>query len=210
MSIHQRIFKRLMDIIISMLGLVVLAPFFPLMALLIKLDSKGPAFFRQSRMGKDGKPFICYKLRTMYLNAPDTRNPDGSTFSADDDPRVTQLGRFLRKSSLDELPQLLNVFKGDMSLVGPRPDPVDALSLYREQDKARLMVKPGITGWAAIHGRNATPWHVRRDLDLEYVSNCSLWLDIEILARTVPYVWAHKGVFAKNPDDSDQNLVEEE
>lgn len=158
MSPVQGALKRLMDITLSLLALALSSPLSLLIALLIKLDSRGPALFRQTRVGEDGKPFTCYKFRTMYIDASDIRSPDGSTFNAEGDPRLTRVGRFLRKTTLDEPPQLINVLKGDMSLVGPRPDLPDQLALYSERDKKRLQVKPGMTGWAWIHGRNSIPW----------------------------------------------------
>jgi lipopolysaccharide/colanic/teichoic acid biosynthesis glycosyltransferase len=176
-----------------------------LIAIAVRLSSPGPVLFRQQRLGKKGVVFPFYKFRSMVVNAPDIRNADGSTFNADNDPRVTRVGRLLRKTSLDELPQLISVLKGDMSLVGPRPDVADALRIYRPQDYIRLTVKPGITGWAAIHGRNTVPLDQRRDLDIEYVTKYSLRLDIEILLRTIPYVLASRGVntysaSGENPD----------
>jgi len=197
MRLYEHIVKRLMDIILSQITLIILSPLFFLLSIIIKLDSKGPAIFRQLRAGKGGKPFICYKFRTMYVNAPDIRNPDGSTFSAEDDPRVTRVGRFLRKTSLDELPQLINVLKGDMSLVGPRPDLVDQLRYYTDEEKRRLSVKPGITGLAQVRGRNSIPWKQRKQLDLKYVKEQSLWLDLRILLLTIPCVIQQRGVFTK-------------
>ena len=201
----QRAIKRLMDLIASAAALLVLSPILLVVAIVIRLDSRGPALFCQPRLGEQRVLFTIYKFRTMQVNAPDVRNADGSTFNADNDPRVTRVGRFLRKTSLDELPQLISVLKGDMSLVGPRPDVADALRIYRPQDYIRLTVKPGITGWAAIHGRNTVPLDQRRDLDIEYVTKYSLRLDIEILLRTIPYVLASRGVntysaSGKNPD----------
>lgn len=190
----QRGIKRLMDLIASAAALLVLSPILLVVAIVIRLDSRGPALFCQPRLGEQRVLFTIYKFRTMQVNAPDVRNADGSTFNADNDPRVTRVGRFLRKTSLDELPQLISVLKGDMSLVGPRPDVADALRIYRPQDYIRLTVKPGITGWAAIHGRNTVPLDQRRDLDIEYVTKYSLRLDIEILLRTIPYVLASRGV----------------
>jgi len=195
MNTYQRVVKRLTDITLSLLGLTLSSPLFLLITLLIKLDSKGPALFRQTRMGKDSKPFTCYKFRTMHVDAPDIRNPDGSTFNAEDDPRVTRVGRFLRKTTLDELPQLINVLKGDMSIVGPRPDLPDQIRFYSERHKKRLLVKPGMTGWAWIHGRNSIPWELRRELDVEYVENYSLRLDFYILLKTIPMVLLAKGVY---------------
>jgi lipopolysaccharide/colanic/teichoic acid biosynthesis glycosyltransferase len=195
MKPYQQAIKRLVDLILSAFGLALSSPLFLLIALFIKLDSKGPALFRQTRVGKDSKPFTCYKFRTMYVDAPDIRNPDGSSFNAPDDPRVTRIGRFLRKTTLDEVPQLINVLKGDMSIVGPRPDQLDQVRFYSERDKKRLLVKPGMTGWAWIHGRNSIHWELRRELDVEYVENYSLWLDFQILLQTIPMVLLAKGVY---------------
>jgi undecaprenyl phosphate N,N'-diacetylbacillosamine 1-phosphate transferase len=148
--------------------------------------------FRQCRLGRYGQPFRLLKFRSMYHNAPDLRNADGSAYTGDDDPRVTRVGRFLRRTSLDELPQLLNVFRDDMSLVGPRPDQVDQLRFYTETEKRKLNVKPGITGLAQVNGRNNISWERRKALDVEYVDRQSFWLDFVILARTIPYVLLRK------------------
>jgi undecaprenyl phosphate N,N'-diacetylbacillosamine 1-phosphate transferase len=201
--------KRAIDLAVASVSLLFLAPFFVVVVAAIRLTSSGPAFFRQQRLGKDQTPFTCFKFRTMYVNSPDIRNPDGSTFNAEDDPRVTQVGRFLRKTSLDELPQLFNVLKGEMSLVGPRPDIVEALSLYRVGDEKRLAVKPGMTGWAAIHGRNAVPLDRRRALDLEYVDNFSLLLDFKILLRTIPFVLLGTGLFAAQHTEGRNSHVQD-
>ena len=197
--------KRWFDIIIASIAFLVLWPLLLVIAVIVRLTSPGPAIFRQSRLGQEGKPFACFKFRTMFMNVPDMRNPDGSTYNADDDPRVTSIGRFLRRTSLDELPQLINVLKGDMSLVGPRPDIVEALTLYQQGDERRLAVKPGITGWAAIHGRNAVPLSRRRALDIEYVESFSLLLDLKILLRTIPYVLLSKGVYTPPPQGNGEN-----
>jgi undecaprenyl phosphate N,N'-diacetylbacillosamine 1-phosphate transferase len=197
----QVLVKRILDLASSIFLLTLLGPVMMLVALAVRLTSPGQVLFRQLRLGKDGVPFTCYKFRTMYLGVPDLRNPDGSTFNAEDDPRVTRIGRFLRKTSLDELPQLINVLKGDMSLVGPRPDIVEALALYRDGDEKRLAAKPGITGWAAIHGRNTLCLDRRRALDIEYVENFSLLLDLQILLRTIPYVLLGEGVFVPQPPE---------
>ncbi|MCL5958230.1 MAG: sugar transferase [Chloroflexi bacterium] len=187
--------KRLMDAFFSLVGLAFSLPLFLFLIALVRLDSQGPAVFCQPRLGRHGRVFTCYKFRTMYVNAPDIRNPDGSTFNAQDDPRITRAGRFLRKISLDELPQLINVIKGDMSLVGPRPDLPDQARFYSERDKKRLLVKPGITGLASTQGRNSIPWEMRRELDVLYVENYSLWLDWQILLRTIPIILTGKGVY---------------
>jgi undecaprenyl phosphate N,N'-diacetylbacillosamine 1-phosphate transferase len=187
--------KRFIDVTASGFALLVLSPLLLIIVFAIRLSSTGPAIFRQKRLGMNAVPFQCYKFRTMNVGSPDLRNADGSTYNSVDDPRVTKVGRFLRRASLDELPQLLNVLRGDMSLVGPRPDVADALSLYTKHDRIRLAVRPGITGWAAIHGRNTLPLRQRRELDIQYVENFSLWLDFRILLRTVPYVLGRKDIF---------------
>ncbi|MCS7026097.1 MAG: sugar transferase [Bryobacteraceae bacterium] len=190
----MRAAKRLMDLVFAAVALILLFPLLAAIALLVWLTSPGPVLFRQARLGLEGRPFQLLKFRTMVHPAPDLRNADGSTYSGRDDPRVTPLGRLLRATSLDELPQLWNVLRGEMSLVGPRPDQVDQLQYYSRADLEKLRVRPGITGLAQISGRNAIPWEVRRRLDCAYASNWNLWLDLKILAKTVPYVILRKGI----------------
>ncbi len=201
MTLVESSIKRTVDILVSVVSLIMLSPLLLLIALAVRHTSPGPALFCQQRLGRDGVPFTLYKFRSMFVNAPDIRNPDGSTFNAEDDPRVTSLGRFLRKTSLDELPQLINVLKGDMSLVGPRPDQVDQLQYYNAEEKRKLRVKPGITGLAQTNGRNNIPWEQRKRLDLEYVEHQSLQLDLRILLLTIPYVLAGRDVFAERGSD---------
>lgn len=186
--------KRLLDMLGAGVALIVLLPLIATVALAIKLTSPGPVLFRQRRLGRNGEPFDLFKFRSMRVNAPDIRNPDGSAFSGPHDPRVTQIGDFIRKTSLDELPQLWNVLTGDMSLVGPRPDQVDQIRFYDEQEKRKLAVKPGITGLAQISGRNDIPWKQRKALDVRYVDEQTFRLDLEILLRTIPYVLQRKGI----------------
>jgi lipopolysaccharide/colanic/teichoic acid biosynthesis glycosyltransferase len=193
--------KRWLDVIVSGTALVVLSPLLLILAFLVRLGSTGPVLFLQKRLGKDGKPFTCYKFRTMYVNCADIRNPDGSTFNSEDDPRVTGVGRFLRKTSMDELPQLFNVLRGEMSLVGPRPDQVDQAKYYTVAERRKLEVKPGITGLAQINGRNNIPWKKRKDLDLEYVNDQSFSLDLSILWRTIPYILFRKDIFCNPAQD---------
>ena len=176
--------KRLIAIIISLAGCVILAPVLLLLALLIKLDSPGPVLYLSRRMGRDGTPFTLLKFRSMYVNSPVRRNADVSYRVDEHDSRVTRMGRFLR-TGFDELPQLLNVLKGDMSLIGPRPDPLDALPFYHPGDAARLRVRPGITGLAQISGRTHIPWRERVAYDLAYVEHWSLWLDAQIAFFTI-------------------------
>ena len=183
---------RFRDLLVASVALVVLAPLMLLCALAVRRSSPGPVIFRQERLGLQGRPFHLLKFRSMIHNAPHLRNPDGSAYSGAGDPRTTRVGRFLRATSLDELPQLLNVVLGDMSLVGPRPDQVDQLHFYTESEKRKLDVKPGITGLAQVSGRNNISWERRKALDVEYVDRHSFWLDLTILARTVPYVLLRK------------------
>jgi len=186
--------RRAIDLMGSLLGLVILAPVFAVCAVCVRLSSSGPVFFIQARLGHLGAPFPLLKFRTMYVGVPDLRNADGSACSCEGDLRVTPIGRFLRRSSLDELPQLINILLGEMSLVGPRPDQVDQLSFYSEYEKRKLLVKPGLTGLAQISGRNSIPWEKRKALDVEYVERQSVGLDLLILCQTVLYVLCRKDV----------------
>ena len=186
--------KRVMDICISGAALVLLSPVLAGVAAAIRLTSQGPAVYRGIRLGVGGRPFAMLKFRTMHVGAPDTRNVDGSTYSGDDDPRVTRIGRLLRRTSLDELPQLWNVLKGDMSLVGPRPELPDQIRFYSEADRRRLEVQPGITGLAQVSGRNALAWQERRALDIQYVDSMNLRTDFLLLLRTIPGVLSARGV----------------
>ena len=186
--------KRAVDIVGATIALVLFGVPMIVVALLIKMLDPGPVFFRQARLGQHGKPFQIFKFRSMKINAPDIRNEDGSAFSGDDDPRVTKLGKFLRKTSLDELPQFINVLWGQMSLVGPRPDQVDQIQYYTEHEKQKLLVKPGITGLAQISGRNSISWEQRKELDVRYSLNHSILGDLAILVRTMPYVLLRRDV----------------
>ena len=175
----ELIIKRFSDIVLSFLGLII--AFFPLMItpVLIKMSSKGSVLFKQARAGKDGKIFYLYKFRTMT----DLRNEKGNIVP--EEKRITKIGKLLRQSSLDELPELFNVLKGGMSLVGPRPLLVKYLDRYSSEQARRHEVKPGITGWAQVNGRNAITWEEKFRYDLWYIDNWSLWLDIKIIFLTI-------------------------
>ena len=190
----NRLWKRSLDLIAAGIILLLSSPFLFLCALAIKITSRGPIFFRQERIGKNLRRFRIVKFRTMAWNAPDLRNADGSTFNAEHDPRVTRIGRILRKTSFDELPQLWNVLWGEMSLVGPRPELPDGVTAYLPGQFRRLDVLPGMTGWAVVHGRNNVPVSQRRDLDAWYAEHASFWLDLKILAKTVALVVRSKGI----------------
>jgi lipopolysaccharide/colanic/teichoic acid biosynthesis glycosyltransferase len=178
-----------------------LAPLFVLVAVLIKLDSHGPALFAQSRVGLNKRRFPMYKFRTMVVNAEklqaqlESRNEvSGPVFKIKDDPRITRVGRFLRKTSIDELPQLFNVLKGDMSLVGPRPLPVrDYEGFDQDWQRRRFSVRPGVTCLWQISGRSSIGFNDWMDLDMRYIDHWSLWLDVKILARTIPAVMKGSG-----------------
>jgi len=196
-----RVFKRMLDLVGSGLGLIVLSPLLVGAVLAVRLTSPGPAIFRQTRIGKDGREFRVVKLRTMYQDAEqrlagltDANETDGLLFKMADDPRITSVGRFLRRTSLDELPQLVNVLVGDMSLVGPRPLPVKDTD-FQGHVRRRLLVRPGITGLWQVSGRSNLTWDDSVRLDLYYVENWSLSMDVTILAKTVQAVWRAEGAY---------------
>lgn len=180
--------KRLFDIIVSALALIMLLPVFLIVMLLVRIKLGSPVFFRQVRPGKDGKPFEMIKFRTM-LNAYDEYGKP-----LPNDQRMTSFGRKLRSTSLDELPELWNVFIGDMSLVGPRPLLMEYLPLYTAEQARRHDVRPGVTGWAQVNGRNSLSWEEKFELDIWYVENQSFWLDIKILFMTVFKVFKRDGI----------------
>jgi len=184
MQPRTAVLKRVIDIVVSLMGLVLLAPVMTIIAILIKLDSPGSVFYSTQRLGRNGKLFTMYKFRSMYVDSSVRRNPDGSMRVDRHDPRLTRAGRILRVG-FDELPQLFNVLKGDMSLVGPRPDPLEALAHYRGDERRRLLVRPGITGLAQVTGRTEIPWRQRLRYDLDYVGHQSLWLDCKIALYTI-------------------------
>jgi lipopolysaccharide/colanic/teichoic acid biosynthesis glycosyltransferase len=183
---------RAVDVAIAGAGLVLTSPLVLIAAIAIRLDSRGPVIYRQRRVGKDGREFEVYKLRTMRPGA----DPVGvGTPVLEDDPRVTRVGRALRRFSLDELPNLLNVLRGDLAIVGPRPTLAAQVELYTEHQRRRLEVKPGITGWAQVNGRAGIPWEERIELDVWYVDNRSPVLDLRILARTARLLLTGHGLY---------------
>jgi lipopolysaccharide/colanic/teichoic acid biosynthesis glycosyltransferase len=184
--------KRLLDLLIGGIGSVLTAPLVALLALAIRLESPGHPIYRQTRAGRDGEPFSIYKLRTMVSGAE--FSGAGLSIKEGDD-RITRLGTMLRRYSLDELPNLWNVVRGEMSIVGPRPTLPVQVEQYTERQRGRLAVKPGITGWAQINGRASLPWHERIELDLWYVEHRSLALELKILARTVQMVLSGRGLY---------------
>jgi undecaprenyl phosphate N,N'-diacetylbacillosamine 1-phosphate transferase len=186
------ILKEIFDKTIAIVALIILSPLILIISVLIKLDSQGPVLFVQERAGMKGKLFNSFKFRTMMHKAAEC----GLGLNIKDgDERITRIGRFLRVWSLDELPQIINVLKGDMSIVGPRPTLQYQVELYNDFQRKRLLVKPGITGWAQVNGRNAINWEQRIKLDVWYVENWSLWLDFKIILKTIKVVVKKEGLY---------------
>ncbi len=195
--------KRGFDIVFSLAALILLFPLFAVVAILIKVTSPGPVFFVQTRVGKYGRTFLFYKFRSMYIDAEkrkaelmsQNQSADGVIFKMKNDPRITPIGRFIRKTSIDELPQFLNVLFGDMSLVGPRPPVPAEVSQYTIEDRKRLMVRPGLTCLWQVSGRSDIPFKEQVELDKEYIRSQSLWRDLVILLRTVPAILSGRGAY---------------
>ena len=191
---YEHFFKRVIDIIVALC----LLPFFCVICILVApfylFMDKGPMFYFGKRLGRYGKPFPMYKFRSMKVNAPDIRLKDGSTFNGENDPRVTKLGRFLRDTSIDEIPQVLNVLKGDMSFIGPRPDPLDWLDRYTDDDKIFLNVRPGITGYNLAYFRNSVDAKEKIKNDVYYAKNVSFALDNKIIMKTISTILLRENI----------------
>jgi lipopolysaccharide/colanic/teichoic acid biosynthesis glycosyltransferase len=187
--------NRALDLILATAGLVVASPVLLAAAIAIRLDSPGPVFYRHLRVGKDGVPFELWKLRTMIVDA---EHQGAGLYIADRDPRITRVGRFLRRFSLDELPNLFNVLQGQLAIVGPRPTVAVQVERYTPHQRRRLEVKPGITGWAQVNGRTSLSWPERIELDVWYVDHRSLALDLRILARTVKMLATGQGLYSSD------------
>lgn len=192
---YQNVFKRFVDIIFCLLAMpFVLLLTIPI-AVIIKMEDKGPVFYRSRRIGKNFKEFDMLKFRSMRVNAPDLRNNDGSTFNSEKDPRTTKIGRFMRKNSIDELPQIFNVFWGHMSLLGPRAGDVESKDTYEEDEKDKLLVKPGISGFTQAYYRNGLGVREKRLYDAWYSHNVTLALDVRIFFKTIMTVVKHENVY---------------
>jgi lipopolysaccharide/colanic/teichoic acid biosynthesis glycosyltransferase len=185
--------KRALDIAVAVIGLAVGSPLLAACAVAIKLDTRGPVFYRQTRVGLDGRPFRIWKLRTMTVGA---ERSGAGLYIEPGDTRITRAGKTLRRFSLDELPNLFNVLTGEMSVVGPRPTVKEQVDRYTDRQRRRLEVKPGITGWAVVNGRTTLSWPERIELDVWYVDNRSLALDLRILARTVRLLATGRGLYS--------------
>ena len=191
-----RIFlKRVIDLVLSLIAF----PFWCIIAIpiaiAIKIDDRGPVFYKSKRVGKGFKQFGMYKFRSMKVNAPDLRNADGGTYNAADDPRVTKIGKFLRETSLDETPQLLNIIKGDMSIIGPRAGDWESVDTYEEDEKDKCKVKPGLTGYCQAYFRNSATVREKRLKDAWYANNLSFWLDVKIFFKTIATVLKRENLY---------------
>lgn len=194
--------KRLFDIVLSSVAIVCLSPVFLLTAVAIRLEDGGPAIFTQQRTGKDMQPFKMYKFRSMYVNADEKmaelledNEQAGPAFKIKNDPRITKVGRFIRKVSIDELPQLLNIIKGDMSIVGPRPILTFQMEECNDYEKQRVIVKPGLTCYWQIGGRANIKWNEWVELDLNYIEDMSLWTDFKMILKTIPAIFDSEGAY---------------
>jgi lipopolysaccharide/colanic/teichoic acid biosynthesis glycosyltransferase len=187
--------SRALDVVLASILLVVTSPVLAVAALAIRLESRGPVFYRQLRVGRDGEPFELWKLRTML---PGAESMGAGLYVLEGDPRITRTGRLLRRFSLDELPNLINVLKGDMAIVGPRPTVQEQVDRYTDRQRRRLEVKPGITGWAQINGRTSLPWPERIELDVWYVENRSFRLDLRILLKTARMLATGHGLYSED------------
>lgn len=192
---YKTFIKRMIDLVIGIIGFPFFLIAYFIFAPIIFLTDKGPVFYIANRVGKNGKLFKMYKFRSMHVNAPDIRLADGSTYNGEDDPRVTKIGKFLRDTSIDELPQILNILNGSMSLIGPRPDPPDWLDKYPEDIKVFLTVRPGLTGYNQAFFRNGADGEQKMKNDAYYAKNISFLLDVKIFLKTFATVLGHEGTY---------------
>lgn len=201
---YRHFFKRLLDLILTLIALPFWLLMFIIIAPMIYFEDKGSIFYTAHRLGRNGKSYKMYKFRSMKMNAPDIRNEDGSTYNSKDDPRLTRIGKFLRKTSLDETPQILNVIKGDMSLIGPRPDLPGAIFDYNDEAKKKLEVRPGITGYSQAFFRNSISQDEKFLNDAYYVSKLSFTFDLQILVKTIISVIKRKNIYIEKVSSTTQ------
>lgn len=207
-SFYQLGFKRAIDIIACLIVLPIVLIILIPVAIVIKLEDHGPIFYYSKRLGVGFKEFGMMKFRSMKVNAPDLRNEDGSTFNSDKDPRVTKIGHFIRETSIDELPQIFNILKGDMSIIGPRPGDVESKDTYQEDEKDKLLIRPGITGYTQAYYRNNLGVREKRLYDAWYAHNVSLTLDIKIFFKTIITVLKRENVYTN--DSTEKPSIEEQ
>ena len=205
-GVYQIVVKRLIDIVVCLVALpFVLLVTLPI-AVAIKLEDRGPVFYRSRRLGKGFAEFDMLKFRSMKVNAPDLRNEDGSTYNSKNDPRVTKIGRFIRETSLDELPQFFNVLFGQMSIIGPRAGDVESKDTYEEDEKDKLLIKPGISGYTQAYYRNGLGVREKRLYDAWYAYNVSFWLDVKIFFKTIQTVLKRENVYTNDTENVDSNV----
>lgn len=208
-SFSYRFIKRSFDIAASAVLLLPIGVIIGASGIIIKAEDRGPVFYMADRTGRFGETFRMYKLRSMKVNAPDIRLSDGSTYNGEDDPRVTKFGKFARKTSIDELPQVINVLKGDMSFIGPRPDTPIGSAAYTEEEKSILTVRPGITGYNQALNRNSVLTKEKLQNDIYYVKNLSIWFDIKIIIMTLHTVLSHKNINRSDLDTENTYVLEQ-
>lgn len=200
---YKLFFKRLFDIIIGLLGFPFFLIAFLVLGPIIKLTDRGPIFFNAERIGRNGKLFKMYKFRSMYVNAPDIRLTDGSTFNGENDPRVTKIGKIIRATSIDELPQILNILNGTMSLIGPRPDPPDWIDKYPDDIRVFLTVRPGLTGYSQAYYRNSADGEQKMKNDAFYAQHISFWLDVKVFFKTIVTVFSRGNTYKDLSSEED-------
>lgn len=209
-NVFYRAVKRSFDLLVSVVLLIPTLIVVLFSAVWIKLEDGGPVFYMADRTGRYGKTFRMFKLRSMKVNAPDIRLADGSTYNGDDDPRVTKFGKFARKTSIDELPQVFNILKGDMTLIGPRPDTPVGSAEYTEEEKVILTVRPGITGYNQAVNRNSVTTKEKLKNDIYYVENMSLLFDLKIIFMSIATVLGRKNVHRTESSNEDAYVLEED
>ena len=202
-----KFFKRLFDIVCCLIALPFFFLLFLVVGVAIKMEDGGPIFYKAERIVKQCKKIYMYKFRSMRVNAENILNPDGSTYNAKNDPRVTRVGRIIRETSIDETPQLLNVLKGDMSIIGPRASSWEALSSYKDDEMDKMLVRPGITGYTQAYYRNGLTVRDKRIKDAWYAQNASLWLDIKIFFRTFVTVFKRENLYTNEQEAPDFTLT---
>ncbi|MFF2497407.1 sugar transferase [Peribacillus sp. NPDC058075] len=195
---YKEFIKRIFDILICIIGLPVFVVLYVIVGLLIKIEDKGPIFYKADRIGKDCKSYGMYKFRSMKAYAPILLNSDGSTYNAKDDSRVTKIGKFIRETSIDETPQILNVLKGEMSIIGPRASLASVLDTYQDDEIDKMKVRPGITGYTQAYYRNGLSNREKRLKDAWYANNLSLWLDVRIFFKTISTVLKREGIYTND------------
>ena len=209
-SLGYRFIKRTFDICCSTVLMIPIGIVIGISSICIKKEDKGPVFYMANRTGRYGKTFKMFKLRSMKVDAPDIRLADGSTYNGEDDPRVTKFGKFARKTSIDELPQVINILKGDMTFIGPRPDTPVGSAAYTDEEKIILTVRPGVTGYNQAVNRNSVLTKEKLKNDVYYVKHLSLWFDIKIIFMTIGTVLGHKNVNRANVDTEDTYVLNED